>query len=59
MRIENRKSDTSLPRIALTAGEPAGIGPELIAKLAASDAAADLIAIADPALLAAAARADQ
>ncbi|MEO5624482.1 MAG: 4-hydroxythreonine-4-phosphate dehydrogenase PdxA [Dokdonella sp.] len=56
MRIENRKSDSSLPRIALTAGEPAGIGPELIAKLAASNAAADLIAIADPALLAAAAR---
>ncbi|MEO7325142.1 MAG: 4-hydroxythreonine-4-phosphate dehydrogenase PdxA [Dokdonella sp.] len=46
-----------LPRLALTAGEPAGIGPELIAKLAASDIPADLIAIADPALIAAAARA--
>jgi 4-hydroxythreonine-4-phosphate dehydrogenase len=46
-----------LPRLALTAGEPAGIGPELIAKLAASDIAADLVAIADPALLDAAARA--
>ncbi|MDR2012128.1 MAG: 4-hydroxythreonine-4-phosphate dehydrogenase PdxA [Rhodanobacter sp.] len=41
----------SFPRIALTAGEPAGIGPELIAKLAASDFAADLVAIADPELL--------
>ena len=46
-----------LPRLALTAGEPAGIGPELLAKLAAGDLAADLVAIADPALLDAAARA--
>ena len=46
-----------LPRLALTAGEPAGIGPELIARLAASDLRADLIAIVDPALLVAAARA--
>jgi len=46
-----------LPRLALTAGEPAGIGPELIAKLAAGDIAADLVAIVDPDLLAAAARA--
>ncbi|HEY6985150.1 MAG TPA: 4-hydroxythreonine-4-phosphate dehydrogenase PdxA [Rhodanobacteraceae bacterium] len=48
-------SATPLPRIAITAGEPAGIGPELVAKLAASDLAADLVAIADPALLASAA----
>lgn len=48
---------TRIPRLALTAGEPAGIGPELIAKLAAGDIAADLVAIADPALLDAAARA--
>ena len=47
----------SLPRLALTAGEPAGIGPELIAKLAASDIAADLVAVMDSALLEAAARA--
>jgi 4-hydroxythreonine-4-phosphate dehydrogenase len=46
----------TLPRLALTAGEPAGIGPELIAKLAASSIAADLVAIADPDLLATAAR---
>ncbi|NCT67133.1 MAG: 4-hydroxythreonine-4-phosphate dehydrogenase PdxA [Rhodanobacteraceae bacterium] len=49
-------AERPLPRLALTAGEPAGIGPELVAKLAASDLAADLVAIADPALLAAAAR---
>ncbi|WP_395683134.1 4-hydroxythreonine-4-phosphate dehydrogenase PdxA [Dokdonella sp.] len=47
----------TLPRIALTAGEPAGIGAELIARLAASDIAADLVAIGDPDLLAAGARA--
>ncbi|MEP7042463.1 MAG: 4-hydroxythreonine-4-phosphate dehydrogenase PdxA [Dokdonella sp.] len=46
-----------LPRLALTAGEPAGIGPELIARLAATPLAADLVAIVDPDLLAAAARA--
>jgi 4-hydroxythreonine-4-phosphate dehydrogenase len=45
-----------LQRLAITAGEPAGIGPELVAKLAATDTAADLVAIADPDLLAAAAR---
>lgn len=48
---------TSLPRLAVTAGEPAGVGPELVAKLAATDVTADLVAIADPDLLAAAARA--
>ncbi|HEY6940187.1 4-hydroxythreonine-4-phosphate dehydrogenase PdxA [Dokdonella sp.] len=47
----------SLPRLALTAGEPAGIGPELVAKLAASELTADLVAIADPDLLARSARA--
>ncbi|MEO7431731.1 MAG: 4-hydroxythreonine-4-phosphate dehydrogenase PdxA [Dokdonella sp.] len=46
-----------LPRLALTSGEPAGIGPELIVKLAGSGIAADLIAIVDPDLLDAAARA--
>ncbi|HVV98304.1 MAG TPA: 4-hydroxythreonine-4-phosphate dehydrogenase PdxA [Rhodanobacteraceae bacterium] len=46
----------ALPRLAITAGEPAGIGPELVAKLAASDIAADLVAIVDPELLASAAR---
>ena len=44
------------PRIAITAGEPAGIGPELVAALAATDLAADLIAICDADLLKAAAK---
>jgi 4-hydroxythreonine-4-phosphate dehydrogenase len=48
----------TLPRLAVTAGEPAGIGPELVARLAASDIAADLVAVMDRGLLAdAAARA--
>jgi 4-hydroxythreonine-4-phosphate dehydrogenase len=36
-----------LPRLAITLGEPAGIGPELVAALAATDLGADLIAIGD------------
>lgn len=47
---------TPLPRIAITLGEPAGIGPELTAELAHSDIAADLIAIGDAQLLQSAAR---
>ena len=38
---------TWLPRLALTLGEPAGIGAEIIAALAQTDIAADLIAIGD------------
>jgi 4-hydroxythreonine-4-phosphate dehydrogenase len=38
-------------RIALTPGEPAGIGPDLIIQLAQTEHSAELIAIADPALL--------
>jgi 4-hydroxythreonine-4-phosphate dehydrogenase len=49
-------NSNALPRLAITAGEPAGIGPELVAKLAASGIAADLVAIGDPGLIAAAAR---
>ncbi|TDR39757.1 4-hydroxythreonine-4-phosphate dehydrogenase [Tahibacter aquaticus] len=45
-----------LPRLAITLGEPAGIGPELVAELARSDIAADLIAVGDANLLQAAAR---
>lgn len=44
-----------LPRLAITLGEPAGVGPELVAALAHSDIAADLIAIGDAQLLQAAA----
>src|SRR5690242_12707424 len=41
----------ALPRLALTAGEPPGVGPELLARLAASPFPADLIAISDAGLL--------
>jgi len=44
-----------IPRIALTAGEPAGIGAELLVRLAQTEFGAELIAIADPGLLRAAA----
>lgn len=42
---------TTLPRLAVTAGEPAGVGPELLARLAASDLPTDLIAVTDRGLL--------
>ena len=44
-----------LPRLAITAGEPAGVGPELVARLAATPLSADLVAITDRDLLARAA----
>jgi len=56
MSVTRPDCDRSLPRLALTAGEPAGIGAELLVRLAATDLAADLVAIGDPRLLEAAAR---
>lgn len=41
----------SLPRLAVTAGEPAGVGPELLIRLAATPLAATLIAVTDRRLL--------
>jgi 4-hydroxythreonine-4-phosphate dehydrogenase len=49
-------TSTALPRIAVTAGEPAGIGPELVAALAATAVDADLVAIGNADLLRRAAR---
>ncbi len=43
---------TILPRIAITSGEPAGIGPDITLLLAQQDLPAQLIVFADPALLA-------
>ena len=40
-----------LPRLAVTAGEPAGVGPELLIKLAATSVAASLVAVTDRSLL--------
>jgi 4-hydroxy-L-threonine phosphate dehydrogenase PdxA len=39
------------PRILITPGEPAGIGPELVARLAMERQAVELVAVADPRLL--------
>ncbi len=40
-----------IPRIAITPGEPAGIGPDILLALAQRDWPAELVAVADPALL--------
>jgi len=42
---------TPLPRLAVTAGEPAGVGAELLVRLAWTELAADLVAITDRSLL--------
>ena len=44
------------PRIALTSGEPAGIGPELCVRVAREPCHAELVVIGDRDLLAGAAR---
>ncbi|MEQ9465359.1 MAG: 4-hydroxythreonine-4-phosphate dehydrogenase PdxA [Haliea sp.] len=41
----------TVPRIAITAGEPAGIGPDIVAMIAQDSWAAELLVIADPDLL--------
>ena len=41
----------AIPRIAITGGEPAGIGPDILLQAAARDFPAQLVAIADPRLL--------
>lgn len=43
---------SALPRIVITPGEPAGIGPDLICEIAQQRWAAELVAVADPELLA-------
>lgn len=45
-----------LPRLALTPGEPAGIGPDLVVQLAQGALPAELVVISDPELLDARAR---
>jgi 4-hydroxythreonine-4-phosphate dehydrogenase len=40
-----------IPRIAITSGEPAGIGPDILLQIAAQAHCAELVAIADPELL--------
>jgi 4-hydroxythreonine-4-phosphate dehydrogenase len=45
----------TLPRLAITPGEPAGVGPELLVGLCQEERAAGWVAFADPSLLSAAA----
>ncbi|MDA8622229.1 4-hydroxythreonine-4-phosphate dehydrogenase PdxA, partial [Psychrosphaera sp.] len=42
---------TNIPRIAITPGEPAGIGPDLVLKIAQQDWPAMLIVLADKNML--------
>ncbi|MCY4364048.1 MAG: 4-hydroxythreonine-4-phosphate dehydrogenase PdxA [Gammaproteobacteria bacterium] len=42
---------SSLPRLALTPGEPAGIGPDIVLGSARHEAAAQIVVIGDPAVL--------
>ncbi|BBL71871.1 4-hydroxythreonine-4-phosphate dehydrogenase PdxA [Methylogaea oryzae] len=44
-------TDTALPRLVLTPGEPAGIGPDLAVQAAQRELPCELVAVADPALL--------
>lgn len=46
----------SVPRIAISSGEPAGIGPDICVRLAQTPHAADLVVFGDPGLLEARAR---
>ena len=45
------RGSTVIPRIALTSGEPAGIGPELCLALAASALPCELVCLGDRTLL--------
>lgn len=45
-------STTKTPRLALTPGEPAGIGPDLCLAVAQQPQAAEIVAVCDPELLA-------
>jgi 4-hydroxythreonine-4-phosphate dehydrogenase len=49
--LENSAAPANTPRIVITPGEPAGIGPDLCITLAQQPHAAELVVVADPALL--------
>lgn len=52
-RYESRvlKGAFALPRLAVTPGEPAGVGPDLVVRLAQERQEAQLVAVADPGML--------
>ena len=43
--------DSNIPRLLITAGDPAGIGPELCLEIATKNWNAELLVIADPEVL--------
>ncbi|MEH6591056.1 MAG: 4-hydroxythreonine-4-phosphate dehydrogenase PdxA [Halioglobus sp.] len=49
--LNSDKPDTATPRLALTGGEPAGIGPDIILQAASRDFPSELVVIADSDLL--------
>jgi 4-hydroxythreonine-4-phosphate dehydrogenase len=50
-RVAARKRSPEVPRLFLTPGEPAGVGPDLVLAAARKRHPAELVAVADPALL--------
>lgn len=44
-------SDTYCPRLAITPGEPSGVGPDIVIQAIQKSFAAELVAVADPELL--------
>ena len=50
------RSSSDVPRIAITLGEPGGIGPDIVLSLAEQKHTAQLVIIGDPELLAQRAR---
>lgn len=47
----SKSTDSALPRVLLTPGEPAGIGPDITATIASQPFDGELVAVADPELL--------
>lgn len=56
MAADSHPPRHSIPRILITPGEPAGIGPELLVRLAANNFPAQLLVVGDPQQLAATAQ---
>jgi len=56
MTADSAASTKKIPRLLITPGEPAGVGPELLVKLAARPFPAQLLVIGDPQLLTTAAQ---
>ena len=56
MATDSASANKRLPRLLITPGEPAGVGPELLIKLATRSFAAQLLVLGDSELLRAAAR---